>query len=155
MPEKDLLTVKEYAEATGVSQQAVYQRLNKSLSSYVVEVEGKKYLRRQALEEQPKPETTKAQQGNIEQALNNVDKLVETLSKTVELLQGQLEAKDQQINELNKRLEQALDNTSQSHFIAAQAQKPLASEEQPDIEAEIREEPVHEKGFFSRLFGRH
>lgn len=167
-PEKDLLTVKEYAEAAGVTQQAVYQRLNKGLSSFVVEVEGKKYLKRQALEavqerQEFKPIKPSVEQDSskVEQGFNKVDKLIDTLSKTVDLLQGQLEAKDQQISELNKRLEQALNNTSQSHFIAAQAQKSLTSGDQQevdpvaaDVENKAKGEPLHEKGFFARLFGK-
>ena len=96
MQEKDLLTVKEYAEAVGVSQQAVYQRLNKGLSSFVVEVKGQKFIKRQALEEaQGQKDSSKVEQDSIkdsskvEQGLNNVDKLLETLSQTVTLLQGQ------------------------------------------------------------------
>ena len=160
MHEKDLLTVKEYAEAAGVTQQAVYQRLNKGLTSFVVEVNGKKYLKRQALEAlqekaEFKPIQDKVEQDSskVEQGFNNIDKVLETLSKTVDLLQGQLEIKDQQISELNKRLEQALNNTTQSHYIAAQAQKQLTSEEQPEVEP-INTEEKQEKSFFSWLFGK-
>lgn len=163
MQEKDLLTVKEYAEAVGVSQQAVYQRLNKGLSSFVVEVKGQKFIKRQALEEaQVQKDSSKVEQDSskdsikIEQGLNNVDKLLETLSQTVTLLQGQLEVKDQQISELNKRLEQALNNTSQSHYIAAQAQHKQISEPEPEefTPDSAEEEKQQPRSFFARIFGR-
>ena len=163
MQEKDLLTVKEYAEAVGVSQQAVYQRLNKGLSSFVVEVKGQKFIKRQALEEaQAQKDSSKVEQDStkdsskVDQGLNNVDKLLETLSQTVTLLQGQLEVKDQQISELNKRLEQALNNTSQSHYIAAQAQQKQISEPEPEDFApdSAEEEKQQPRSFFARIFGR-
>ncbi len=163
MQEKDLLTVKEYAEAAGVSQQAVYQRLNKGLSSFVVEVKGQKFIKRQALEEaQGQKDSSKVEQDSskdsskVEQGLNNVDKLLETLSQTVTLLQGQLEVKDQQISELNKRLEQALNNTSQSHYIAAQAQHKQIAEPEPEefTPDNAEEEKQQPRSFFARIFGR-
>lgn len=163
MQEKDLLTVKEYAEAVGVSQQAVYQRLHKGLSSFVVEVNGQKFIKRQALAEaQAQKDSSKVEQDSIkdsskvDQGLNNVDKLLETLSQTVTLLQGQLEVKDQQISELNKRLEQALNNTSQSHYIAAQAQHKQISEPEPEefTPDSAEEEKQQPRSFFARIFGR-
>lgn len=163
MQEKDLLTVKEYAEAVGVSQQAVYQRLHKGLSSFVVEVNGQKFIKRQALAEaQAQKDSSKVEQDSIkdsskvDQGLNNVDKLLETLSQTVTLLQGQLEVKDQQISELNKRLEQALNNTSQSHYIAAQAQHKQISEPEPEefTQDSAEEEKQQPRSFFARIFGR-
>lgn len=156
--QKDLLTVKEFAEASGVTQQAVYQRLNKSLQSFVVEIEGKKYLKREALSNiQEKAEPKPVEQGieqdsiNVEQGLNKADGLIETLQKTVELLSEQLEVKDQQIHELNKRLEQALNNTSQSHFIAAQAQKSISGGEH-EADPATADSGSKEKGLFARLF---
>lgn len=162
MQGKDLLTVKEYAEAVGVSQQAVYQRLNKGLSSFVVEVNGQKFIKRQALEEaHAQKDSSKVEQDSskdsskVEQGLNNVDKLLETLAQTVTLLQGQLEVKDQQISELNKRLEQALTNTSQSHYIAAQAQQKQIPEPEPeDFTQDGTEEKEQPRSFFARIFGR-
>ena len=76
----------------------------------------------------------------------------------MEVLQAQLETKDKQISELNARLEQALTLTSQSHFIAAQAQQQLPdgmtppAEESPAESHQGGQEPK-KKGFFSRLFG--
>ena len=50
MKDNEILTIKEFATAAGVSPQAVYQRLTKSLQPYVVEINGKKHLKREALE---------------------------------------------------------------------------------------------------------
>ena len=165
-PERqELLTVKEFAEAAGVTQQAVYQRLNKSLTSFVVEINGKKYLKKEALANfyrgEPKPNSRPLEQdfNNVEQGFNKVEQgLIETLQTTIEVLQGQLETKDKQIHELNLRLEQALTLTSQSHFIAAQTQQQLSDgihpqEEENPVQADPAAQEKKKKGLFSWLFG--
>ena len=56
--ENGLLTVLEYAEMKNVSVQSVYKRLKTGLKEYCVEIDGKKYIKRSALEqsaEQPEP----------------------------------------------------------------------------------------------------
>jgi len=56
--ENELLTVLEYAEMKNVSVQSVYKRLKTGLKEYCVEIDGKKYIKRSALEqsaEQPEP----------------------------------------------------------------------------------------------------
>jgi len=47
----EYLTIKEYAELKGVSVQAVYKRLKGNLQPFVEVVEGRKVLKREALEE--------------------------------------------------------------------------------------------------------
>lgn len=109
MKDKELLTIKEFAEVAGVSSQAVYQRLTKTLQPYVVEVNGKKHLKREALELFDGAEQ-KAENKVVEQDSINIDKeLIKTLQATITILQGQLETKDKQIAELNERLKDALE----------------------------------------------
>lgn len=162
MRDKELFTVKEYSEAAGVTQQAVYKRLNKGLSKFVVEVDGQKFIKREALEElEAKRQEQESQDNQTSRHETDFSLMVETLSKTIDLLQNQLAVKDDQIRELNARLEQALNNTSQSHYIAAQAQKKAldngeAGEEQEH--SDERESPAEKpreakRGLFSRLFG--
>lgn len=109
MKDKELLTIKEFAEAAGVSSQAVYQRLTKSLQPYVVELNRKKHLKREALSLFESTEQ-KAENKAVEQESTNIDKeLIKTLQATITILQGQLETKDKQIAELNDRLKDALE----------------------------------------------
>lgn len=109
MKDKELLTIKEFAESAGVSSQAVYQRLTKSLQPYVVELNGKKHLKREALALFDGAEA-KAENKEVEQDSINLDKeLIKTLQATISILQGQLETKDEQIAELNARLKDALE----------------------------------------------
>lgn len=161
---QDLLTVKQFAEAAGVTQQAVYQRLNKSLTSFVVEVNGQKYLKREALanferpEQKPNSRPLEQDFNKVEQGFNKVEQgLIDTLQQTITVLQAQLETKDKQISELNARLDQALQITSQSHFIAAQAQAQLTEATTPPAgespaEAPQEAQEPQKKGFFSWLF---
>lgn len=109
MKDNNVLTIKAFAEAAGVSSQAVYQRLTKSLQEYVVVIDGKKHLKREALAlfegAEPKAENKEVEQDSIK-----LDKeLIKTLQATISILQGQLETKDEQIAELNARLKDALE----------------------------------------------
>lgn len=109
MKDNEILTIKEFATAAGVSSQAVYQRLTKSLQPYVVEINGKKHLKREALALFESAEQ-KAENKEVEQDSINLDKeLIKTLQATITILQGQLETKDGQIAELNARLKEALE----------------------------------------------
>ena len=49
MDQKEYLTIKEFAEAAGVSKQAVYQRLTGALKPYVSIRDGIKYVNIKAL----------------------------------------------------------------------------------------------------------
>lgn len=147
MKDKELLTIKEFAEAAGVSSQAVYQRLNKSLQGYVVEVDGKKHLKKEALElfegAEQKPENKAVEQDSI-----NLDKeLIKTLQTTITILQGQLETKDEQIAELNARLKEALElNKGQVLLSVAERQQlPIAQD------AADPEEKPEKQTFWSRV----
>ena len=147
------MTLKECAASLGVSVQAVYKRLNKGLSKFVVEVEGQKYIKVEALSElEPKVEQP-VEQPKQPQVESDVSKLIDTLTQTIELLQGQLSIKDSQIKDLNDRLEQALNNTAQSHYIAAQAQVQALESGEPTEETAATTTPEEKKSFFKRLFG--
>ena len=96
---KDFLTIKEFAEAVGVSQQAVYKQLNNKLKPYLKVVDNKKMLNKSALELfKPKEDTT-----NVEQRLIN-------------MLQDELNKKNEQI----ERLQQLLDHAQQLHAMEKQ-----------------------------------
>lgn len=144
---EDLLTIKEFAEAAGITQQAVYQRLNKSLQSYVVVLSGKKHLRKEALSlfekvEQP-TDSSKVEQDSfkVEQGL------IDTLQTTITLLQDQLKTKDDQIAELNARLKEALElNKGQVLLSVAEKQQLPAPQEDTTTET-----TAAKPGFWSRV----
>lgn len=88
--EKEYLSIKEFAAAVGVSQQAIYKQLNNKLKPYLKVVENKKMLEKSALELFVKEEKT----NQVEQQLIN-------------MLQTELNEKNKQIAELQKLLDQA------------------------------------------------
>lgn len=132
---EDLLTIKEFAEAAGISQQAVYQRLNKSLQGYVVVLNGKKHLKQEALSLFEK-ETQSTDSSKVEQDSFKVEQgLIDTLQTTITLLQDQLKTKDDQIAELNARLKEALElNKGQVLLSVAEKQQLAAPKEESEEE---------------------
>ena len=148
MTDNELLTIKQFSEAAGVSQQAIYQRLNKSLQSYVVVIDNKKYLKREALSLFEQQEA-KVENKAVEQDSFNIEQeLFKALQDTIAMLQDQLKAKDQQIAELNERLRDALEIQKANIVInAADKQLPPSQEEIQEAEADPEKKP----GVFSWL----
>lgn len=143
MKDKELLTIKEFAEAAGVSSQAVYQRLTKSLQGYVVEVDGKKHLKREALGLFDGAEQ-KQENKAVEQDSTNLDKeLIKTLQTTITILQGQLETKDEQIAELNARLKEALELNKGQMLLSVSERQQL-----PEVTETAQEEAAEKKRTF-------
>lgn len=105
MESKDLLTIKEFAEKAGVSQQRIYQRLAKDLKPYLKMVENKKMLKIEALELFNIKGFEQGLEQGFEQGLEQI--LISSLTETIEVLREQLNVKDQQIENLNTRLAEA------------------------------------------------
>lgn len=113
MEEKEYLTIAEVAERSGRSKQAIYSRLSTSLSKFVKEIDGKKHLHFSVLETfdstSLNKDSIKVEQG-----------LIDVLKEQLDLLRQQLEVKDRQIDDLNNRLEQALERNRESNILLAQ-----------------------------------
>ena len=103
----ELLTIKQYAELTKVSQQAVYKRLKTTLSTYVEEVEGQKYIRKAALDHESAGKV-QPEFATVQSDSTNVDNLIELLNSTIDSLQEQLKTKDQQIVDLTAQWKEQL-----------------------------------------------
>ena len=108
---KDYISVKEFAQRTGVSKQAIYQQLNKRLKDYVRVFDGKKCIEESALELfLQNDENTKKQSSDksIEREKDSIeseaDKENSIENELIEMLKKQLEEKDKQIADLNKAL---------------------------------------------------
>lgn len=125
--EHEYITIAEAATRTGKTPQAIYKRLKTSLQPYVKVVDNKKWLHISVIDILNETQVDNMS-NNVAQPLNN--ELLNTLNRTqdilqeqLKLLQQQLEVKDMQISELNERLEQALRNSSESHYVLAQHQQ--------------------------------
>ena len=114
--DKEYLTIKEFAAAVGVSQQAIYKQLNNKLKPYLKVVENKKMLEKSALE-----------------LFKKEEKINEVEQQLINMLQTELNAKNEQI----ERLQQALDQAQKLH--AMEKQRVLELEDKMAAAAE--EEP--------------
>ena len=116
MNDKEYLTVKEFAETAGITQQAVYKQLKHRLSRFATKVNGQQVISRKALEEfysddelcnfSTESLTTfnpnSTQNNPVEQPKNETtDRMNEQL---ITMLQNELEQKNKQIADLNERL---------------------------------------------------
>lgn len=157
-----LLTIKEYADKAGVTIQAVYKRINNpntELAKFVVEQNGKKLLKAEALEVIPPRQTPEKSENEI-------------LHEMVKMLQAELGEKNEQIRSLNKQLEQMTDSVNKTAQALAETQISLQAaqalhagtiQQNSEIindlhesqEAKVHEpEPEQRKGFFANFFRR-
>ena len=106
MSEKqEYMTIKEFAAAAGVTEQAVYKQLNNKLSTYSTMLNGKKVLKIEALKEYKSKEVETELTQKLNETEAEVNRLkeqlqqqkVDELSRAVNELKEQLKAKDQQI----------------------------------------------------------
>ena len=111
MDQKEYLTIKEFAEAAGVSKQAVYQRLTGALKPYVSIRDGIKYVNIKALKLYKGDDAVKKLKKNNQEESNIVQ-----VDSMVELLKRELDEKNTQIDELHKLLEQSQVNLSQAQY---------------------------------------
>lgn len=130
---KEYISIKEFAELAGVSQQAIYKQLNNKLKTYLKVVDGKKSLEKSALELFKKQENS----STVEQQLIN-------------MLQTELNQKNEQIAQLQK----LLDQEQQLHAMARQELKLLEEKKQePEVEVPEPEEP-EKKSWWQRIFDK-
>ena len=111
MDRKEYLTIKEFAEAAGVSKQAVYQRLTGALKPYVSIRDGIKYVNIKALELYKGDDAVKKLKKNNQEESNIIQ-----VDSMVELLKREVGQKNKQIDELHKLLEQSQVNLSQAQY---------------------------------------
>ena len=150
----EYLSIKDFAKRAGVSQQSLYKRLNKlnnQLNNYIKLVDNQKMIDIRALQEVYGVEVEQPIQPKIEPVEQpiqpNFDSILSQNQQMIDMLKEQLEAKDKQIENLTKLLDQ------EQQLNAMNQQKILALEtklEEPTEPVEPDEEPP--KGLFSRFF---
>ena len=112
---EEMLTVQEFAKRAGVSVQAVYKRLNNSLSPYIQLVEGRKMLKSSALYEIYGVKVKQSIQPHVTSKLNEEtgSSEVDFLRKQVEQLQAELSKERQHSRDLAERLATLTDQAQQ------------------------------------------
>lgn len=159
MSQDHYLSIKDFAQAAGVSVQSVYKRLNQvenHLNQYLNLIDGKKMLDVKALKDLYGVEVEQP----VEQPLNQScqpdstsDIAIKALSQQLEVLQDQLKSKDQQIEELNQRLKESMQLLDQQQKLTAIAeQKVMMLEQQSADREEDPKEPESKKSWWKRIF---
>lgn len=153
---EELLTVKQFAEELNLTPQAIYKQLNTRLSPYLVEKNGVKMLKRQAILDIFPDHTEKSEKAEENASQEAFNQLSNSYQQLLNVLQTELKQKDDQIKSLQLLLSQ------QQQLLAQQQQINLLSQKQPDPPADA---PVHntadpapvttdapKKSFWKRLF---
>ena len=145
--ETEYLSIKDFAERVGVSQQAIYKQVERKLNNYVKMVENQKMIDIRALQEVYGVEVEQPIQPKIEPVEQpiqpNFDSILSQNQQMIDMLKEQLEAKDKQIENLQKLLDQEQQLNAMNH------EKILL------LESKLEEptEPVEpQKGFWAKLF---
>lgn len=135
--DKDLLTIKDFAQLAGVSVQSIYKKIgkpNNPIQRYLVVVDGLKYIRRSALDVlySPAPAATAGTVSQNEQPPQNeepaqtksgTDRLLDILETQLADQRRQLEEKDKQIADQSRQISQLLEQLAESTKIINQQQQ--------------------------------
>lgn len=140
---EEYISIAEFAERAGISKQAVYQRLNKSLKKYVKVEKGKKCINIKALEDLYSKEVEQVFQGKSKGLEQGFNKDIQGMEQLIDVLKEQLKVKDQQIDELHNLLNQQQQLTAMNAQKVAELEDKLAKTLEPD--AEPQDEPKEKK----------
>lgn len=133
--DQEYISIADFAEHAGVSKQAVYQRLNKSLKAYVKDVDGKKSINIRALEDLYGKESCSRLEQDIQGEFKEVEQGIEEekegqlINKLIDTLQEELKSKDEQIREKDLQIKEL-------HNLLDQQQKLTAMDRQRITELE-------------------
>lgn len=164
--EKTYLTIAEAAEIAGVTPQAIYKRLKTTLKPYLLTVEGKKVLEKEAIElllkkevdEPLNPTSTLFNNGlNSDKTSGLFEETLKTLQDQLKIKDEQLKAKDFQLQELNDRLKEANELNKHNQMLLMQTMKQIPApteEETVEVEYEQEKEPDEEVRlpWYKRIF---
>ena len=180
MEQKQFYTVKEFAKLVNVSTQTIYKQLETRLNPFIIEVDGHRVIKQEALstfysavansiqsettennadtteiDNAKQPNTTKVDNSKQPQTTPNND----FTTAIIEMLQNELAIKNQQIEELNKRLAESQNLISQEQQLRALEHKKLLEleesnrQQKEEQEQRAAEETQAAKGKGFNLFG--
>ena len=129
--DKSYISIADFAERAGVSKQAVYQRLNKSLKKYVKIEKGKKSIDIKALEDlygkggcSSLEQVFQGKSQGVEQG-NEEEKEVQLINKLIDTLQEELKQKDEQLSEKDRQIKELHNLLDQQQQLAAMDRKKI------------------------------
>lgn len=145
--DKEYISIAEFAERAGVSKQAVYQRLNKSLKAYVKDVDGRKSIDIRALEDlyckggcSKLEQVFQGKSQGVEQGVEE-EKEGQLINKLIDALQEELKIKDEQLNEKDRQIKELHNLLDQQQQLAAMDRKKILELEDRLTHEQKEEEP--------------
>lgn len=168
MEDQQYISVKEFAQRAGISQQSVYQRLNKKnnkLCKYMKVVNGKKIIDIQALQdlysiglnneiEQPdndkelKQVVKQVEQDRTQELIDELRLKLREKDDLIQWLREEHEADRKKIDELDRRLSILLDQEQKLRAMALTDQKQETAEDQNTVEPMQSEDKEQEYNLF-------
>ena len=136
----DRLTVKEVADALGLSKNTIMYRLSKLPPEMSIKENGKIYILEDGYKELSKGAKPSREPKTEDKPTVNNDELLEALKAQIEYLQNQIMIKDEQIKSLSDSL--SIEQRIHAQFIGKLESSEAGSEAEP------------KKSFFSRVFHR-
>jgi len=158
---EEFLSISEFAKRAGVSQQAVYKRLDKDLKPWLIIKENKKALNIKALDIfSGKIDSTEVEKVELlKRTIEVLEKQNETLTKELDIKNGQIDTLNHQVEELNSRLkeshfligrQQELQAISEKEEAPAEPAEPIIVEPTPEPAAPDPEEELSDKEIYKR-----
>lgn len=140
----EYISVKEYAKRVGLTRQAVYQKLDKSLKNFVKVIDGKKMIDTAIFEEKCQAvnqETVKDSKANLTKCqADSVDlrEIIADKEREIERLHSIIEAEKEEKKQLQADMQRTIDSliarltdlATQSNVLAANAQNKLPDPEE-------------------------
>lgn len=150
----ELMTIKEFASASGRSPQAIYKQLSTRLAAFLREVDGQKYIERRALDEvfgirgdqpiRPEIDNSDTEVDNVEHPLYAIlrDEL-EAKNRLIEKLQAELAEERKYSREQADKLTALADQAQRLHAGTMKQMLPAGDKPaQTEVETVSDVEPV-------------
>lgn len=146
--ENEFVSVKEFAEMVGVSQQSIYKRLKKendSLIAYSITKGNKTYISSKAV-----VDVFKQEEPLLTEKESIADKTITILTEQIETLKSIINGKDKEIESLNNQIAKLTTLLEKQQELTDQQQKLHAVDKKTIL---LLEDKINEKkkGFFSWL----
>ena len=154
MTDQEKITIADYAKIKGISKQAVYQKLKKSLKDFLIVEQGQKYISIKALSEKDLKKVEQVEQDNF----NKVEQGFSTPkidTAEIDFLRHQIEEKDKQIEMLMEQAKSLSEQNLRLSELLKNDQFLLATEQanrNTNFVEENKETKQNKKGGFFSLF---
>ncbi len=125
----ETLSIKEVAEALGLSRQAIYNKLDKEFKPYLHIVNGKKRLDKAVLDSYSSNEVSTSSDKNLTEIVNLLSSELTQKNKQIEELQEQISKLVEQNKELTSSVQNLTDSLKAVQIVHAQEQKLLLESE--------------------------